>query len=935
MATQVEYSKTNQNGGEDRDGTHIKLVKDDPTTTVASATTPTTPTDDDHDGNANKDEDVTMASSSSSSRSTSTALATTVSIIGYILRIAILDIPLALLFASYVACCCVQFIGHEYLIPQINLMIFQDAGRPFTDLTYYHRTCTEKDITATQPEELYIPLDATAAEVEDRMLKHGVSIFQNILSEETASGLREFIIEQNQIQDGWYVINNQNRYSWGIDISMHPLFHQAFKEMSQNEQFITSIQKVVGPNPAIIEFTAITSTYGAKDQHDHQDVVPEANGAKFARTFIPSYSFFMPLQDTTYDMGATHVCPGSHLCSTNCNVYCADHSLPVSGYGNSTWPRGSGALVNQQTTHKGMAHKDPNGPDRVVLIATFAPRPQTHRGLETRQIGWGGSYSMTWTHWGNTLYDFIHADERMTRPQLLMRTLGLSKGGGYTWVTQASTRIANGDNGYTEEALEDFLEDDGLLFWPQSWQAEIDGPYDDGWERFAIGTVELSKQGLKKLNVMALLAYFALVAGAAYMMGHDRQHIVQTVVRYGKRSMFINGAIVLVALWLLKSVKQSNWARNIKSAKAYRLPTLQPYLDDENPATLPREDDILLTNHYASERFASFTRVVDVAHPGNRQWKELVKTYASGYGSLPTSMQVELSASIMRWGNETGRFLKPNAVRQWSEILEVDELIEASHKELTLASSAFNEAMIRQLDSLDADLVYDRWHDTAMNKRHIAKHVSSLRRKLFPTLRSMQKKTKQSGNANTVTTSTTIAGVVVASLDLFAPASFLLPINIPSTSNALNRSPSQLILGQRDTSRVPPYPAAWVEETDLVEVKYKCKFEEWYRAILVEVQCADMRMTVQYLDGEEGTVDPSCVRKFEPFRYGEQVQVRADEKPDEWIPATFVRSIDGPYGDFESETSVVQSEERGMLKVLPPNIRRMYIESDDDDDDDD
>jgi len=110
---------------------------------------------------------------------------------------------------------------------------------------------------------------------------------------------------------------------------------------------------------------------------------------------------------------------------------------------------------------------------------------------------------------------------------------------------------------------------------------------------------------------------------------------------------------------------------------------------------------------------------------------------------------------------------------------------------------------------------------------------------------------------------------------------------------------------------------------------------EWYRAILVEVQCADMRMTVQYLDGEEGTVDPSCVRKFEPFRYGEQVQVRADEKPDEWIPATFVRSIDGPYGDFESETSVVQSEERGMLKVLPPNIRRMYIESDDDDDDDD
>jgi hypothetical protein len=70
----------------------------------------------------------------------------------------------------------------------------------------------------------------------------------------------------------------------------------------------------------VIEYTAITATYGAIDQYDHQDVVPPASAAKFGRTFVPSYTLFIPLQDTTYIMGASHLCPGSHLCSENCEV---------------------------------------------------------------------------------------------------------------------------------------------------------------------------------------------------------------------------------------------------------------------------------------------------------------------------------------------------------------------------------------------------------------------------------------------------------------------------------------------------------------------------------------------------------------------------------------------------------------------------------------
>jgi hypothetical protein len=115
--------------------------------------------------------------------------------------------------------------------------------------------------------------------------------------------------------------------------------------------------------------------------------------------------------------------------------------------GDGIWSQGSGALLNQQLTHKGMGHFKEGGLDRVVIIATFAPRPQTFRGLETRMIGQGGSYSLKWSQWGHTFSDFVHAETRMTEPQKTMRSLGLIKGNGWNFIHQASMRIANSDTG--------------------------------------------------------------------------------------------------------------------------------------------------------------------------------------------------------------------------------------------------------------------------------------------------------------------------------------------------------------------------------------------------------------------------------------------------------------------------------------------------------
>ena len=149
-------------------------------------------------------------------------------------------------------------------------------------------------------------------------------------------------------------------------------------------------------------------------------------------------------------MGATDICPGTHMCSTyDADHTCANHTFQVSGV-NNLWVTGDGLLMNQQSFHRGKAHVDPTAPDRVVFIITFAPRP-LERG-ETRMLGLGGSYSMRWDMWGHTLNDFENASATMVQPWTTLRALGLYKPKGSEWgwdfISQHSMRAANNNNGY-------------------------------------------------------------------------------------------------------------------------------------------------------------------------------------------------------------------------------------------------------------------------------------------------------------------------------------------------------------------------------------------------------------------------------------------------------------------------------------------------------
>jgi hypothetical protein len=230
-------------------------------------------------------------------------------------------------------------------------------------------------------------------------------------------------------------------------------------ELANHERLRPALEKILGPNPSLIEMTAITSSYGAAAQYWHDDVIPVASAIKYARTFGPSYSVFIQLPNTTREMGATAACPGSHYCSGgSMSDYCDEDDFQVVG-DDGQWRIGDALLMNMDSYHRGSAHIDPDGIDRVMLILTFAPKPNER--AESRQMSQGITFSLRWDMWGHTLDDLAHANTAMAKPWATLRALGLFKLSGYEWgidyISGGSMRMANGDNGFMREELDAFL----------------------------------------------------------------------------------------------------------------------------------------------------------------------------------------------------------------------------------------------------------------------------------------------------------------------------------------------------------------------------------------------------------------------------------------------------------------------------------------------
>jgi hypothetical protein len=271
------------------------------------------------------------------------------------------------------------------------------------------------------------------------------------------------------------------------------------------------------------------------------------------------------------------------------------------------------------------------------------------------------------------------------------------------------------------------------------------------------------------------------------------------LLRSMQRLFVTHGLVALIGWLLLNNVQQSNWAKDIRSGKAYQLPAI-PEGENTNPATLPNPSDILIAPDYASDHLASYGRILEVAHPGNKFLKDLVRENANGYAALSQPLQQQLCQSMIRWVQRERRFLIQDQERQWTTVTDLDQLSAYCRKKLLTASSPLTDALVRQVDSLKADAKFGRWHDCAIHRNTIPSYLD-VWANIFVRPLSISKAAPRPQQP---------------AKWQFRPLAGKLEATRKSSSRTYSLPP------EPDVKE--PYEGAWFQEEDVVEAQYNCKY---------------------------------------------------------------------------------------------------------------
>ena len=838
-----------------------------------------------------------------------------------VIRVLILDFPLVILLLLYATTELLLHCNEQYWEPLVNELLpwrNNRMHRKNSEMTYYGRVCNENDQTANSPEEIMISRDMTSDDAVESMLKHGISIFPNLLKPETAADLRETIIEHNHIENNFHVLQPEQRYSYGIRVEQHSSVRQAIHEISTHPVLQPVMKKMIGEHQAVYKFHAITSDYGADDQDFHWDVVPQSSAALFARSFVPIYSLFIPLQNTTADMGSTEICPGTHICTAGTR-FCRKTAFRASGQADN-WSAGTGALMNQQLTHRGRAHINPDSGPRVLFILAFTPTPRhdhPHQ-LETRSLSLGGSYATHWTQWGHTEFDLQDSWKRMKMPWKLLRSLGVYKpkdaAWGWDWITSILIQVAN-DAYYHRDELEEYIEAGGFAPMPNHLLPDMpDERYTRGraWYTFVIELIENCREYLQKLVRRVLFTYVGLALGCHGYQLLNRQRTgkelakfsIFTVVRVILMLAIVSGLYYHVS----QSIASTPWAAKIRSRKLYQLSHnfRGPHLPN---SVLPLEQDVLLMDDMQSEYLASYTRLYDIAHPGNAAWREMVSKNAGGYSNWNNSMRRQLRDRLYLWNRQKqSRILLKNHLNQWAEMTRemADEFV---HNLLMSQDIPIINHTLRHWDYLWSETKFGPWRDTQLHETYIPALLNSLKERILGVIDRNE------------TTALKPARSIVPS---FRVHTYLaqIPATKQRTTTTCGRNNG---IPPIETNISEPFVGAWLRVGDDVEGRYRGEHNEWYRGRIIGASAFDATWTVEYYDGEQDSyLCRYCVRPFRDYQVGEVVEYMATEK-DDWHEARIAAvKYDEHYDavQYDFFHLATDDEVRARYGIIPSDMRR-------------
>ena len=401
----------------------------------------------------------------------------------------------------------------------------------------------------------------------------------------------------------------------------------------------------------------------------------------------------------------------------------------------------------------------------------------------------------------------------MTEPQKTLRSLGLIKGNGWNYISTLSMRMANEDTEMKEDDLEELLEEeDGLWFLPRSWQ-DVDEPSDISvWHGFGFGVLKKVEGIFKRLYFIGLGIYvfaffFSVKLQQIFGFGKARkQSKLSSVLWFLFRIIITHGVVVIFAWLSLKTVEESNWAKSIRSRKLYRIPVTE--VDDPAPSTIPIRDDILFVPHFTSEYLASYARVVQFAHPGNLYWRTLAKNTAAPYADLTQSLKKDFCTTLITEVREESRFLKQDEERFWTEVIDMEELIQVCHRDLTTASDPLLERLIPLIESLQSETKFGMFRETVMQTKIIPKYLEAWETRM------LEKNVKVESTPSALVNQQKSLEKTSLSKTMY-PLAQIEPLRNPSIFTRTYSLPPQPL-------REEPYDGAWLQEGDRVEGLYGC-----------------------------------------------------------------------------------------------------------------
>jgi hypothetical protein len=803
-----------------------------------------------------------------------------------LLRSILLDIPLAVLFASFLVIYSVREIHKEYYVP-----LMDRARRTDEDLhdefTYYARQCTQYDLSTRNIQELLVNPAAGLRQSVEQMMTHGAMVIPQVLQPDTVQNLRDYIVARNAgvadkekfpVSQG----HDGSRLSYGIDATEHPAVTAAIRQVASNPVVGQILQGLLGDlDPASAEITAITAFAGCEDQSWHQDTKVDGNAIKFARTYSHSYSLFLPLQDTTAAMGATDICPGTHYCTNDLENMCDSTSMGL----NEATPEqifraGDGALLNQHVWHRGSAHTDPDAPERVVFIMSFLARPSFSK--DPRQLSRGTYFHQKWNMWGHTMKDLLDPLASMRKPFSILRCLSLWKPSKYNWgydlVTSGFMRFVN--NQLEDDDLEErFLPQLDRLHFP-SW---LRGRYlpeeeqSDSWRFFIQETIDKTYAFMERVVIWAHAGYLALVLVVSLMSTLFYRTGTRVLRRTTFRLMLTHGILLGLAFKTLHGIRTSDWGSNVLKGRALMRPfppvaiaREEAGLVSTGPTTLPQRADVLLGTRYDAEFLGSYDRWLDY-HPGNVVFRGLVSEAAPlypSYKALPTTFTSQLIEEVVASVGETdGRFLQQDYRTGDWRIMSKEVALEATWTALVAASSDITAVVLKSLDHLIADFRFGEFRGTAL-ARTSQLNLWRIKNKL--TARSLSKDTLRSAavvtslandpsSASVIRWRTRDVTYTLLSSTATAPARvathkrFSLPVSTSSNNDIDDNDDTDFVVGS------------------LVE----CTFEGesvWYPGVIIRSDPEQDTFSVSFHDDTfEEHVEPRRMRKYRAVQQDDAV----------------------------------------------------------------